>query len=376
MKKFIIFILILVFLNNQSFNMKNDIKLLNKSDFQKNIDGKKTDLFVLRNKNGVISEITNYGARVVSLWVPDLNGSFDDIVLGCSTLDDYISIKERYFGATIGRYANRIKNGKFKINNTDFILKKNNGPNHLHGGNIGYNDVVWEGKQLDNQTVEFKYLSKNMEEGYPGNLNVKVIYHLSDQNELKIEYFANTDEPTYVNLTHHSFFNLLGAGNGNINDHLLYINAKSFTPIDSKLIPTGKIELAEGTPFDFNTLTKIGKRLNDEDEQLKFGNGYDHNFVLNNSNSTDILAARVIEKKSGRILEVYTNEPGMQLYGGNFLDGKTIGKQSKAYNYRSAFCLETQHFPDSPNNPNFPNTLLKPKDNYYSICIYKFLVKK
>jgi len=376
MKKFIRFLLILVFLNNLSCNMKNDIKLLNKSDFQKNIDGKKTDLFVLRNKNGVISEITNYGARVVSLWVPDLNGSFDDIVLGCSTLDDYISIKERYFGATIGRYANRIKNGKFKINNTDFILKKNNGPNHLHGGNIGYNDVVWEGKQLDNQTVEFKYLSKNMEEGYPGNLNVKVIYHLSDQNELKIEYFANTDEPTYVNLTHHSFFNLLGAGNGNINDHLLYINAKSFTPIDSKLIPTGKIELAEGTPFDFNTLTKIGKRLNDEDEQLKFGNGYDHNFVLNNSNSTDILAARVIEKKSGRILEVYTNEPGMQLYGGNFLDGKTIGKQNKAYDYRSAFCLETQHFPDSPNNPNFPNTLLKPKNNYYSICIYKFLVKK
>lgn len=375
MKKITRVLLILIFLNNQSCNMKNDIKLLNKSDFQKNLNGKKTDLFILKNKNGIISELTNYGARVVSLWVPDINGSFDDIVLGCSTLDDYISIKERYFGATIGRYANRIKNGKFKINNTDFILKKNNGPNHLHGGNIGYNDVVWEGKQLDNQTVEFKYLSKNMEEGYPGNLNVKVIYHLSDQNELKIEYFANTDEPTYVNLTHHSFFNLLGAGNGNINNHLLYINAKSFTPIDSKLIPTGKIELAEGTPFDFNTLTKIGKRLNDEDEQLKFGNGYDHNFVLNNSNSTDILAARVIEKKSGRILEVYTNEPGMQLYGGNFLDGKTIGKQSKAYNYRSAFCLETQHFPDSPNNPNFPNTLLKPKNNYYSICIYKFLVK-
>ena len=230
MKKITRVLLILIFLNNQSCNMKNDIKLLNKSDFQKNLNGKKTDLFILRNKNGIISELTNYGARVVSLWVPDINGSFDDIVLGCSTLDDYISIKERYFGATIGRYANRIKNGKFKINNTDFILKKNNGPNHLHGGNIGYNDVVWEGKQLDNQTVEFKYLSKNMEEGYPGNLNVKVIYHLSDQNELKIEYFANTDEPTYVNLTHHSFFNLLGAGNGNINNHLLYINAKSFKP--------------------------------------------------------------------------------------------------------------------------------------------------
>ena len=376
MKKSIRILLILALFNNQSCTMENDIKLLNKSDFQKNINELKTDLFVLRNKNGVISELTNYGARVISLWVPDKNGNFDDIVLGCNTLDDYINIKERYFGATIGRYANRINKGKFKINNTEFLLKKNNGPNHLHGGNIGYNDVVWQGNQLDKQTIEFKYLSKNMEEGYPGNLNVKVIYHLSDQNELKIEYFANTDEPTYVNLTHHSFFNLLGAGNGDINDHLLYINAKSFTPIDSKLIPTGKIELVEGTPFDFNTSTKIGKRLNDNNEQLKFGNGYDHNFVLNNSNSKDILAARVFEKKSGRILEVYTNEPGMQLYGGNFLDGKTIGKQNKAYDYRSAFCLETQHFPDSPNNPNFPNTLLKPKDNYYSICIYKFLVKK
>lgn len=376
MKKSIRILLILALFNNQSCTMENDIKLLNKSDFQKNINELKTDLFVLRNKNGVISELTNYGARVISLWVPDKNGSFDDIVLGCNTLDDYINIKERYFGATIGRYANRIKKGKFKINNTEFLLKKNNGPNHLHGGNIGYNDVVWQGNQLDKQTIEFKYLSKNMEEGYPGNLSVKVIYHLSDHNELKIEYFANTDESTYVNLTHHSFFNLLGAGNGDINDHLLYINAKSFTPIDSKLIPTGKIELVEGTPFDFNTSTKIGKRLNDNNEQLKFGNGYDHNFVLNNSNSKDILAARVFEKKSGRILEVYTNEPGMQLYGGNFLDGKTIGKQNKAYDYRSAFCLETQHFPDSPNNPNFPNTLLKPKDNYYSICIYKFLVNK
>ena len=376
MKKSIRILLILALFNNQSCTMENDIKLLNKSDFQKNINELKTDLFVLRNKNGVISELTNYGARVISLWVPDKNGNFDDIVLGCNTLDDYINIKERYFGATIGRYANRIKKGKFKINNTEFLLKKNNGPNHLHGGNIGYNDVVWQGNQLDKQTIEFKYLSKNMEEGYPGNLSVKVIYHLSDHNELKIEYFANTDESTYVNLTHHSFFNLLGAGNGDINDHLLYINAKSFTPIDSKLIPTGKIELVEGTPFDFNTSTKIGKRLNDNNEQLKFGNGYDHNFVLNNSNSKDILAARVFEKKSGRILEVYTNEPGMQLYGGNFLDGKTIGKQNKAYDYRSAFCLETQHFPDSPNNPNFPNTLLKPKDNYYSICIYKFLVNK
>ena len=371
MKKSIRILLILALFNNQSCNMKNDIKLLNQSDFQKNIDGKKTDLFVLKNKNGLVCEITNYGARVVSLWVPDINDNFDDIVLGFDNIENYISANEKYFGATIGRYGNRIRDGKFIINDKEYYLEKNNGPNHLHGGNKGFNDVIWQAEQINEQILEFKYFSKNMEEGYPGNLDIKVIYNLNDYNELKIEYFAKTDKSTYVNLTHHSFFNLLGAGNNTVNDHFLYINANSFTPVDETLIPTGEIKLVSNTPFDFTVPTKIGKRINHDNDQLKFGNGYDHNFVLNNSNSKEILAARVIEKKSGRILEIYTNEPGMQFYGGNFLNG-TIGKHNKTYKKRSALCLETQHFPNSPNQKNFPNTMLNPNEEYYSICIYKF----
>ena len=346
---------------------------MNKNDFFKNIKGKETTIYVLKNRNGLISEITNYGARIVSFWVPDNNGNFDDIVLGFDNIDDYINAKEKYFGATIGRYGNRIKEGKFLINDKEYYLEKNNGLNHLHGGNMGFSDVVWNAKQIDNQTLELNYFSKNMEEGYPGNLNVKIIYHLNNKDELKIEYFAKTDESTHVNLTHHSFFNLLGAGNETINEHLLYINANSFTPVDETLIPTGNIELVANTPFDFSVPTKIGKRINQEDNQLNYGKGYDHNYVLNNSQSEEIIAAKVYEKKSGRTLEVYTNEPGMQFYAGNFLSG-TIGKHGKSYKKRSAFCLETQHFPNSPNQKNFPSTILKPNEEYYSICIYKFSI--
>ena len=367
------FLLICSLFLNQSCNMKTEIKLLNKNDFFKNINGKETTIYVLKNRNGLVSEITNYGARVVSLWVPDNNGNFDDIVLGFENIDDYINAKEKYFGATIGRYGNRIKEGKFLINDKEYYLEKNNGLNHLHGGNMGFSDVVWNAKQIDNQTLELNYFSKNMEEGYPGNLNVKIIYHLNNKDELKIEYFAKTDESTHVNLTHHSFFNLLGAGNETINEHLLYINANSFTPVDETLIPTGNIELVANTPFDFSVPTKIGKRINQEDNQLNYGKGYDHNYVLNNSQSEEIIAAKVYEKKSGRTLEVYTNEPGMQFYAGNFLSG-TIGKHGKSYKKRSAFCLETQHFPNSPNQKNFPSTILKPNEEYYSICIYKFSI--
>ena len=367
------FLLICFLFLNQSCNMKTEIKLLNKNDFFKNIKGKETTIYVLKNRNGLISEITNYGARIVSLWVPDNNGNFDDIVLGFDNIDDYINAKEKYFGATIGRYGNRIKEGKFLINDKEYYLEKNNGLNHLHGGNMGFSDVVWNAKQIDNQTLELNYFSKNMEEGYPGNLNVKIIYHLNNKDELKIEYFAKTDESTHVNLTHHSFFNLLGAGNETINEHLLYINANSFTPVDETLIPTGNIELVANTPFDFSVPTKIGKRINQEDNQLNYGKGYDHNYVLNNSQSEEIIAAKVYEKKSGRTLEVYTNEPGMQFYAGNFLSG-TIGKHGKSYKKRSAFCLETQHFPNSPNQKNFPSTILKPNEEYYSICIYKFSI--
>jgi len=367
------FLLICFLFLNQSCNMKTEIKLLNKNDFFKNINGKETTIYVLKNRNGLVSEITNYGARVISLWVPDNNGNFDDIVLGFDNIDDYINAKEKYFGATIGRYGNRIKEGKFLINDKEYYLEKNNGLNHLHGGNMGFSDVVWNAKQIDNQTLELNYFSKNMEEGYPGNLNVKIIYHLNNKDELKIEYFAKTDESTHVNLTHHSFFNLLGAGNETINEHLLYINANSFTPVDETLIPTGNIELVANTPFDFSVPTKIGKRINQEDNQLNYGKGYDHNYVLNNSQSEEIIAAKVYEKKSGRTLEVYTNEPGMQFYAGNFLSG-TIGKHGKSYKKRSAFCLETQHFPNSPNQKNFPSTILKPNEEYYSICIYKFSI--
>lgn len=367
------FLLICFLFLNQSCNMKTEIKLLNKNDFFKNIKGKETTIYVLKNRNGLVSEITNYGARVISLWVPDNNGNFDDIVLGFDNIDDYINAKEKYFGATIGRYGNRIKEGKFLINDKEYYLEKNNGLNHLHGGNMGFSDVVWNAKQIDNQTLELNYFSKNMEEGYPGNLNVKIIYHLNNKDELKIEYFAKTDESTHVNLTHHSFFNLLGAGNETINEHLLYINANSFTPVDETLIPTGNIELVANTPFDFSVPTKIGNRINQEDNQLNYGKGYDHNYVLNNSQSEEIIAAKVYEKKSGRTLEVYTNEPGMQFYAGNFLSG-TIGKHGKSYKKRSAFCLETQHFPNSPNQKNFPSTILKPNEEYYSICIYKFSI--
>lgn len=367
------FLIICSLFLNQSCNMKTEIKLLNKNDFFKNINGKETTIYVLKNRNGLVSEITNYGARVISLWVPDNNGNFDDIVLGFDNIDDYINAKEKYFGATIGRYGNRIKEGKFLINDKEYYLEKNNGLNHLHGGNMGFSDVVWNAKQIDNQTLELNYFSKNMEEGYPGNLNVKIIYHLNNKDELKIEYFAKTDESTHVNLTHHSFFNLLGAGNETINEHLLYINANSFTPVDETLIPTGNIELVANTPFDFSVPTKIGNRINQEDNQLNYGKGYDHNYVLNNSQSEEIIAAKVYEKKSGRTLEVYTNEPGMQFYAGNFLSG-TIGKHGKSYKKRSAFCLETQHFPNSPNQKNFPSTILKPNEEYYSICIYKFSI--
>ena len=367
------FLLICSLFLNQSCNLKTEIKLLNKNDFFKNINGKETTIYVLKNRNGLVSEITNYGARIVSLWVPDNNGNFDDIVLGFDNIDDYINAKEKYFGATIGRYGNRIKEGKFLINDKEYYLEKNNGLNHLHGGNMGFSDVVWNAKQIDNQTLELNYFSKNMEEGYPGNLNVKIIYHLNNKDELKIEFFAKTNESTHVNLTHHSFFNLLGAGNETINEHLLYINANSFTPVDETLIPTGNIELVANTPFDFSVPTKIGKRINQEDNQLNYGKGYDHNYVLNNSQSEEIIAAKVYEKKSGRTLEVYTNEPGMQFYAGNFLSG-TIGKHGKSYKKRSAFCLETQHFPNSPNQKNFPSTILKPNEEYYSICIYKFSI--
>ncbi len=346
--------------------------LIDETTFSDVLNGKQVKLYTLENKNGVTAQITNYGGRVVSLWVPDKKGNFADIVTGYETLDGYLNSNEVYFGALIGRYGNRIAKGKFVINDTIYSLVQNNGKNHLHGGRKGFNDVIWDASQPDGQTLVLTYLSPHMEEAYPGNLSVKVQYQLTDNDELKIEYWASTDRVTYVNLTHHSFFNLKGDGNGTINDHVLQINADYYTPVDKDLIPTGEIAPVEGTPMDFRKPVAIGDRVNDDFEQLKFGEGYDHNWVLNRSQSGLNFAARVTEPVYGRTLEVYTNEPGLQFYGGNFLNGKDIGKKGRAYTHRSSFCLETQHFPDSPNQPDFPSTMLNPGEEYYSVCVYKF----
>ncbi len=354
----------------------SQIKPLNSSDFEKGVDGKQVSLYTLKNNSGMVAEITNYGGKVVSLWMADKHGNYEDIVLGYSDIDGFLTAKEKYFGALIGRYGNRIAKGKFTLAGNEYTLATNNGENHLHGGNKGYDAVVWDAKQINDQTLELSYLSKDMEAGYPGNLTIKVKYQLTDNNELKTEYWATTDKPTVVNLTHHSFFNFNGAGNGTINNHFLQINAPYYTPVDKGLIPTGAIATVENTPMDFRKLTAIGTRVDANFQQLKYGLGYDHNFVLNQNMNGLNYAAKVVESISGRTMEVYTNEPGLQFYGGNFLDGSIKGKGNKAYKHRTAFCLETQHFPDSPNQPHFPSTRLDPGETYHSICIYKFSITK
>lgn len=345
---------------------------IDENAFKTTHDGKPVGLYTLKNKSGLVAQITNYGGRVVNLWVPDKNGNFTDVVIGYETLGEYLNSNEIYYGTLIGRYGNRIAQGKFVLNDTVYTLAVNNGENHLHGGVKGFNNVVWNAKIIDGQTLELHYFSPDGEEGYPGNLNVKVIYTLTDENELKTEYWATTDKPTPVNLTQHSFFNLKGAGNGDVNDHIMQINADFYTPVDAGLIPTGEIAPVENTPMDFRTPVSIGSRINNEFEQLKFGMGYDHNWVLNRDEEHLAFAAKVKEPASGRTLEVYTNEPGIQFYGGNFMNGKDSGKGGKVFAYRGAFCLETQHFPDSPNQPQFPSTILNPGQEYYSVCIYRF----
>ncbi len=371
----ILFLLALVILFSCSESPKLPA-LVDEAKFKTEHDGKPVDLYTLKNKNGMVVQITNFGAKVVSIFTPDKNGNLGDVVLGFDSAEDYFNTSEIYFGATIGRYGNRIGNAQFSINDTTYNLAKNDGENSLHGGLKGFFAVVWDANQIDDKTLELTYLSPDMEEGYPGNLNVKVVFTLTDDNELKIEYHATTDKATPVNLTNHSFFNLEGAGSGDVKDEIMQINADYYTPVDSGLIPTGEIAPVEGTPMDFRQPTAIGARVGDDFEQLKLGHGYDHNWVLNKAESGLNFAAKVVDPVSGRTLEVYTNEPGLQFYGGNFLDGTVAGKGGKVYAYRSALCLETQHFPDSPNKPNFPSTILEPGKEYYSICVYKFGVEK
>ncbi|MEX8546608.1 MAG: aldose epimerase family protein [Mucilaginibacter sp.] len=345
-----------------------------KTAFEKTIDNKKTDLYVLKNKNGMEAAITNYGGRLVSLLVPDKNGKMTDVVDGFESVEGFQHSTEPYFGATIGRYGNRIAKGKFKLDGKEYAFFKNNGPNTLHGGKKGYQDVVWDAKQLNDTTLQLTYLSKDMEEGFPGNLNVKVTYTLTGDNCLKINYEATTDKPTVVNLTNHAFFNLNGSGSGTILNHEVQIDADNYTPVDSTLIPSGKIVTVAGTPFDFKKSTAIGARVNDNNEQLKNGKGYDHNFVLNKHGSSTPVA-KVKGDKSGIVMEVYTEEPGLQFYSGNFMHSKNSMKYGKKDDYRTAFAMETQHFPDSPNQPQFPSTVLKPGQTYKTQSCYKFLSK-
>lgn len=338
------------------------------------VDGKPVDLFVLENSNHLEMKVTNYGGIVVSLVVPDRDGNMDDIVLGYNQLEAYVK-HNPYFGAIIGRYGNRIGNAQFTLEGQKYTLAKNEGENNLHGGIKGFDKVVWDAKPVmddDYVGLILKYLSKDGEEGFPGNLDVTVKYILNNDNEFRIDYRATTDKTTIVNLTNHSYFNLTGEGSGDILGHEVVINAERFTPVDETLIPTGELAPVEGTPMDFRIPTAIGARIDADYEQLKIGKGYDHNFVLNKDQEGAMtLAATAYEPASGRFMEVFTTEPGMQFYTGNFLNGM-IGKSGKPYNFRNAFCFETQHFPDSPNKPEFPSVVLRPGEEYKTTTIYKF----
>lgn len=340
-----------------------------KSDFGKTKEGQAVDLYTLTNANGMAVKITNYGGIVTSLKVPDKNGQLDDVVLGFDSLDKYLE-GHPYFGALVGRYGNRIARGKFTLNGTEYQLAANNGENHLHGGIKGFDKVVWNAEIVKKENevgIKLSYLSKDGEEGYPGNLSVVVIYTLTKNNELKILYEAETDKPTPVNLTHHSYFNLKGAGNGDILGHLMTFAADRFTPVDEGLIPTGELKSVKDTPMDFTVPKSIGERI----DRVK--GGYDHNYVLNDWDGSLKQAAKVVEPTSGRVMEVWTTEPGLQFYTGNFLDGTITGKNGKVYQKHFGFCLETQHFPDSPNNPGFPSTILEPGEKYTHTTIYRFL---
>lgn len=348
---------------------------IKKQAFGMTESGEPVELYALTNANGMEAHIMTYGGTVVSLKVPDRHGKLGDVVLGYETLDGYLK-NSPYFGSIIGRYGNRIGKGSFSLNGKQYSLPKNNGENTLHGGIKGFDKVVWKAKEVkskDGVGLKLTYLSKDGEEGFPGNLSVTVVYTLTNNNELKIDYSATTDKTTVVNLTHHSYFNL--AGEGGILDHELMINANRFTPVDSGLIPTGELRSVKGTPMDFNQSTVIGERIDQQDEQLTLGKGYDHNWVLNNNTGRLALVARVYEPGSGRVMEVATTEPGLQFYSGNFLDGSITGKAGQVYRQRYGFCLETQHSPDSPNKPAFPSTVLKPGQTYRTTTIYKFLVR-
>ena len=351
-------------------------KAISKTPFGTTPTGEKVDIYTLRNVNGMEAKICNYGGIVVSLKTPDKNGNMGDVVLGYDTLAEYIK-ESPYFGCLVGRYGNRIAKGKFSLNGKEYTLATNNYPNALHGGLKGFDKVVWSAAPKETPAgpaLELKYLSKDGEEGYPGNLSVTATYTLTADNGLRLDYSATTDKDTVLNLTQHSYFNL--AGKGDILSHEVMINSEKFTPVDSTLIPTGELRPVKGTPFDFNVPTAIGARINQDDEQLKFGKGYDHNFVINKPAGQLSLMAKVSEKTTGRVLEVLSTEPALQFYSGNFLDGTLKGKGGWVYQFRNGFCMEPQHYPDSPNKPQFPSVVLKPGQTYQNTIIFRFSVTK
>ena len=348
---------------------------LEPANFRTEVDGKQTDLFVLKNKNGMEVCITNFGGRIVSVMVPDKDGVMRDVVLGFDSIQDYIKFPSD-FGATIGRYANRINQGKITVDGVEYQLPRNNYGHCLHGGPKGYQYQVFDARQLSNQVLELTYLSKDGEEGFPGNLTCKVTFSLTDDDAIDIRYSAETDRTTVVNMTNHSYFNLDGDPSKSNLDYLLTIDADAYTPVDSTFMTTGEIVSVEGTDMDFRTPTAVGARIDNDFEQLKNGKGYDHNWVLNTKGDITRPCATLESPVTGIVLDVYTNEPGIQIYAGNFLDGTLTGKKGIVYGHRASVCLETQKYPDTPNKPEWPSALLKPGEKYDSHCIYRFSVKK
>ena len=355
---------------------ESGMKLLPAEAFETTVDGKPVALYTLR-AGDIAMQVTNYGARVVSLWTPDREGRYEDIVLGCESIDRYLdTLGERFLGAVVGPYANRIAKGRFTLDGTEYTLPLNNNGQTLHGGLTGVDRVVWDVVSATDDKLVLHYLHPDGQDGFPGNLDIEMIYSLTPDNEFRVDYKATTDKPTVANFSHHPFFNLKGEGNGTVLDNVMTINASHTTPVDSVLIPTGEIAPVEGTPFDFREPHTIGERIGADNAQLRNGGGYDHNWVIDRKTESDVeLAATVWEPASGRTVEVWSDQPGLQVYSGNFFDGKSMGKYGKPQRYRESLALETQKFPDSPNQDNFPSTVLRPGQTYTQTCIYKFGVK-
>jgi aldose 1-epimerase len=367
-------IMLAVIITFSSCNSSSKTKQMVTKESQGTFKGKEVFQFTLTNKAGNVLKLTTFGARITWIEVPDKAGNKDNVTFGFDTFDGMIH-GDPYYGAVVGRYANRIAKGKFTLDGKEYSLAINNGVNSLHGGPTGWHSCVWDGEVVtgqENPTVKFTIKSADMEEGYPGNMDIETVYTWTDKNEIIIDYKCTTDKKTVLNITNHAYFNLHGAGNGNILDHELTLKASAFVPVDSTLIPTGELRPVAGTPFDFTTPHTIGERINDKYEQLKFGKGYDHTFVLDNKEEPDAI---VYEPVSGRVMEFITDQPGVQFYCGNFLDGSKIGHGGKAYVYRSGLCLESGHYPDSPNHPDFPSTVLNPGETFKSRTIYRFSVK-